>query len=134
MFNYDKDFVKKELTLDNIFNLLQDWGGEPEYTNFGILSSTICHNVPGEGSKKLYYYENSGLFKCYTGCDATFDLFELCIKIHSIQKHINIDLNEAIKYVACWCGISGEYVPEEKSDLPDWEYFSRKEEKRKKFV
>ena len=87
MFNYDKDFIKQELTTENIFSLLEEWGGEPEYTNYGILSTTICHNLPGDGSRKLYYYSNSGLFKCYTGCDATFDLFELCIKVYDIQKN-----------------------------------------------
>ena len=60
MFNYDKDFIKQELTTENIFSLLEEWGGEPEYTNYGILSTTICHNLPGEGSRKLYYYSNSG--------------------------------------------------------------------------
>jgi len=134
MLNYDKDFIKQELTTDNIFNLLQEWGGEPEYTAQGIVSTTICHNPPGEGSKKLYYYSNSGLFRCYTGCDSTFDIFELCIKIHSIQKKEDIDLNEAIKYIAYWCGISGEYQPEEKFQLPDWEYFENKEEKINRYV
>ena len=133
MFNYDKDFIKQELTIENIFNLLEEWGGEPEYTNYGILSTTICHNLPGEGSRKLYYYSNSGLFKCYTGCDATFDLFELCIKVYNIQKNERIDLNEAIKIVAYWCGISGEYIPEEKETLPDWEYFDNKTKKKKIF-
>ena len=76
MISFDKKEIKESLNLDNIFELLQDWGGDPEYTSYGILSATICHNRPGEGSKKLYFYENSGLFRCYTGCDDTFDIFE----------------------------------------------------------
>jgi hypothetical protein len=75
MINYDKSQIKEQLSLDNIFDLLTEWGGDPEYSSFGLLSTTICHNAPGEGSRKLYYYENSGLFKCYTGCDETFDIF-----------------------------------------------------------
>ena len=62
MINYDKTEIKNSLELENIFELLQEWGGDPEYTSFGILSSTICHNLPGEGSIKLYFYTNSGLF------------------------------------------------------------------------
>ena len=62
----------KALTVENIFDLLQQWGGDPIYTGFGILSATICHNPPGEGSRKLYYYENTGLFKCFTGCNEYF--------------------------------------------------------------
>ena len=44
MINFDKQEIKKQITLDQVFELLQDWGGDPEYTGFGILSSTICHN------------------------------------------------------------------------------------------
>ena len=50
MIDYNKTEIREQLTLENIFELLQDWGGDPEYTNFGILCSTICHNKPGEES------------------------------------------------------------------------------------
>ncbi len=68
MLVYDKGTIKDALTIENVFELLQEFGGDPEFADFGILCHTICHNPPGEGSKKLYYYSNSGLFKCYTGC------------------------------------------------------------------
>ena len=84
MLVFDKSEIRNSLTTDNIFDLLQEWGGDPEYANFGILCATICHNMPGEGSKKLYYYDNSGLFRCYTGCDSYFDIFEMVIKIMKI--------------------------------------------------
>ena len=84
MISYDKLEIRNSLTIENVFELLQEWGGDPEYTDFGIVSATICHNSPGEGSRKLYYYENTGLFKCYTGCDSTFYIFELLIKIINI--------------------------------------------------
>ena len=76
MINYDKSEIREQLNIENIFELLQEWGGDPEYTSFGIISATICHNEPGEGSHKLYYYLNSGLFQCYTGCQGYFDVFE----------------------------------------------------------
>ena len=66
---FDKAEIKEYLSLENLYDLLVEWGGEPEYTSFGLISSTICHNMPGQGSRKLYYYENSGLFHCYTGCE-----------------------------------------------------------------
>ena len=93
---FDKSEIREKLTTDNIYDLLLEWGGDPEYNETGIVSSTICHNMPGEGSKKLYYYENTGLFKCYTGCDATFDVFELCTKVMRIQHEREFDLNSAI--------------------------------------
>ena len=82
---FDKSEIRNALSIENIFDLLQEWGGDPIYTDFGLLSATICHNTPGEGSKKLYFYENSKLFYCYTGCDSSFDIFELTIKVFNIQ-------------------------------------------------
>ena len=88
MLKFDKLEIRNSLSVNDIYELLTEWGGEPEYTSFGIISTTICHNMPGEGSRKLYYYENSTLFHCYTGCEEpNFDIFQLCIKVNSIQKH-----------------------------------------------
>ena len=122
MINYDKTEIKNNLTLDNIFELLNIWGGNPEYSEFGILSETICHNEPGVGSKKLYYYSNSQLFKCYTGCDDIFDIFELVIKVAYIQSNKEYDLNDAVRWIAKRFGISGTVVEDGSSsnDIEDW--------------
>ncbi len=119
---YDKAEIKKLLTIENIFELLHEWGGDPEYTDAGIISATICHNAPGEGSRKLYFYENSGLFHCYTGCaDPSFDIFELTIKVASIQFNRLYDLNDAVRYVAYRFGIAGEFEDEDEiSNSEDW--------------
>lgn len=87
MIIYNKQEIKDQLTIENIFELVQDFGGDPEYTSFGIVCHTICHNPPGVGSKKLYYYKNSGLFRCYTQCGDYFDPFELVIKVMAIQHN-----------------------------------------------
>ena len=42
MIDYNKTEIKEALTIENIFELLVDWGAEPLYTDFGILCSTIC--------------------------------------------------------------------------------------------
>lgn len=119
---YDKLEVRKSLSLDNIFELLTDWGGDPEYTEFGLLSATICHNEPGEGSRKLYYYTNSMLFQCYTGC-GSFDIFELAIKVFQIQKDIEMDLNDAVRYIAIKFGITtGTVVEDEAYKTDDWKF------------
>ena len=117
---YDKLEVKKSLSLDNIFELLTEWGGDPEYTDFGLLSATISHNEPGEGSRKLYYYTNSSLFQCYTGC-GSFDIFELAIKVFQIQNDIEMDLNDAVRYIAVKFGITSMSGPEEEVyKTEDW--------------
>ena len=72
----------------------------------------------------MYFYSNTTLFRCYTGCaDPTFDIFELAIKIFKIQYDKEIDLNDAIRYIAGKFGISGEYVSEEEDYSEDWKIF-----------
>ena len=127
MISFDKTKIKEQLTIDNIFDLLNDFGGDPQMTSFGILSATICHNAPGYGSHKLYYYSNTQLFKCYTGCaEPTFDIFELVIKVSNIQKNKKIDLNAAIIYIAQRFGLQGVEYKEE-SPLEDWKVISNHE-------
>lgn len=121
MINYNKTEIREQLDLENIFELLQEWGGDPIYTNFGIISATICHNLPGEGSKKLYYYTNSGLFQCYTGCQGYFDIFELVRKIAQIQWNEEYDLNDAVRWIARRFGISGTIENgKDSDDIEDW--------------
>lgn len=127
MIDYNKTEIRNSLALENIFDLLQEWGGDPEYTDFGILSSTICHNHPGEGSKKLYFYDNSGLFKCYTGCDSYFDIFELVIKIAKIQQDKDFDLNDAVRFIAIKFGLSGTETEDDNDKIIDWKYFANYE-------
>ena len=127
MISFDKDEIKEALTLENVFELLQELGGEPEYSSFGILAATICHNPPGEGSRKLYFYENSMLFRCYTGCDSYFDFFELVIKVAEIQWGQTFDLNDAVRWIANHFGISGTYTEEESEKLEDWKYIANYE-------
>jgi hypothetical protein len=130
MLSFDKADIKEKLNIEDIFALLLEWGGDPEYTPFGIVCATICHNPPGQGSKKLYYYSNSSLFRCYTGCDEpTFDIFDLVIRVADIQWHTDYDLNGAIRWIAKKFGISGILATDidDKLGLEDWEYLSNYE-------
>ena len=123
---YDKKEIREQLTIENIFELLQDFGGEPEYTSFGLISATICHNNPGEGSHKLYYYKNTGLFRCYTSCGDAFDPFELVIKVKKIQENADMDLNAAVLFIALKFGISGSLEDVSDSSL-DWKILNNYE-------
>jgi hypothetical protein len=122
MIDYNKTEIREQVKLENVFDLLQEWGGDPEYTAFGIISATICHNKPGEGSRKLYYYENSGLFQCYTGCQGYFDIFEMVCKIMDIQQGLEFDLNDAVRWIATKLGISGTIRDDnaEETGMEDW--------------
>lgn len=135
MVNFDKNEIKEQLTQDQIYDLLYEWGGEPEYTNFGLTSITICHNPPGvSNSRKLYWYANSGLFRCYTGCEEpTFDIYDLTRKVMSIQFHQEMDLNDAIRFIAHHFGFMGIIEDDsfENTSL-DSIYLNKKEQKEDK--
>lgn len=124
---FNKDLLKQALTLENIYDLVEHWGGQPEYTDNGLILQTICHNLPGEGSRKLYYYDNTALFHCYTGCiDPSFDIFDLCIKVMKNQKELEWELYDAMYYIASYFGFSGVESNENDSDiLEDWNVFKR---------
>ena len=122
MQDYDKKTIREELSIDDYFQLVTEWGGNPEFTPFGFISDTICHNPPGEGSRKLYFYENSDLFKCYTDCDCAFDIFELTIKVAQIQSNRKMDLNDAVRYLAAKFNIVIALDDTEDIGLADWQY------------
>ena len=75
--------IKNELTIEQVYDLLMSYGGDPVIKGGLIISRTICH---GGHSHKLYYYENTKLFKCYTDCLDSFDIYELIIKINKLNK------------------------------------------------
>ena len=128
MLVFDKAKIREALTDENVYDLLQEWGGDPSRDTFGYVSATICHNPPGEGSRKLYYYENTGLFRCYTGCDCYFDIFELTAKVAQIQWHKEFDLNDAVRWIAQRFGFSGDHEDRpEDEELDDWKYLANYE-------
>ena len=109
----DKDELKNSLTLDDVEQIVDYLGGEPIRKNDTLICKTICHD--GD-SHKLYYYENSHLFKCFTQCEENyFDLFELIIKVK------DCNLYEAIQFVLSYFGLSFEenFFPE-RTELQDW--------------
>lgn len=123
---YNKDELKQQLELSQIYDLLELWGGEPEEIDGGLISRTICHNPAGEGSRKLYYYENTKLFRCYTGCiEPTFDIFDLAIKVAKNQKDVKWELYDAMCFIADYFGFEGEQQEEKEEELADWSVFSR---------
>lgn len=124
---FEKENIKEQITFENIIELLNDFGGEPIVRGDIIISRTICHHSPEEDcSHKLYYYHNSGLFKCYTGgCpEDTFDIFQLVIKTQEIQKNKHYDLNDAILYISARLGLVGENIELKDDELEDWKYFN----------
>ena len=133
-----KDELKEQLTIDQVFDLVAELGGEPNMeadaaaTGY-FISRTICHNPPGQGSHKLYYYSNSHLFKCYTECDDTFDIFELIKKVNKIAGK-EISLSQSIRFVANYFKVaipSSELNENNNNEeiLEDWKILRKYKEK-----
>jgi len=94
-----------------------------------IIFDTICH---GSNSKKLWYYKESGLFRCYSSC-GSMSLFDLVMNI------LNIPFKEAFKYIADFKGIDVHGIKpkgiirreKENTDLKFLRLHRKKNEKRK---
>ena len=118
-YDYNLEEIKENLSLDDIELILVEFNAEPERRNETIVAKTICH---GGDSHKLYYYQNTALFHCYTGCsDPTFDIFELVRKVMS-REHPKAredsawNLPEAVDWVARKFG----YAPNIREDNSDF--------------
>lgn len=128
MINFDKAEIKEQITLDQVVELLVDWGGEPEYRSFGCVARTICHHHPNDNSShKLYYYAESQLFYCYTGgcAEPSFDIFELAIKVAKLQEGKELDLNDAVRALAYRFGYLDFVEDQQEERLEDWKVFNR---------
>lgn len=71
------------------------------------MMETICHNDIGDShKKKLYYYDNTKLFRCYTDCGDAFDIFELVCRVKKVQLQEEWSLPRALFYVANSFGLA----------------------------
>ena len=98
---FNKDKIKQSISDEQVFQFLKEHGGEPIWRGENIVSRTICHNHPeDECSYKLYYYTNTKLFKCYTGCEETggYDIFDLVRKIYRL-KNVDMSLYDAELFI-----------------------------------
>ena len=143
MKTYNKDKIKNSLKIEQVFDLISELGGEPVMYNDYFTAQTICHNHPGDGSQKLYYYDNTKLFRCYTECSNTFDIFELVCKVKNIAQEYKIRYNEqgkevlvpwtlydGVQFVAVYFGFEGENENffQKRIELQDWNYLNKYEE------
>ena len=102
----DKDLLKNSLSIDQIFQIVSNFGGNPTYAKNGLIADTICHNSPGQGSHKLYYYEDSKTFHCYTGDCGNFDIYELVKRVFKIQKNQDLEFSACLYFVANFFNIN----------------------------
>ena len=139
--------IKNNLTIDQVYEFLAEMGGEPQLHDEIIISRTICHNPPGHGSFKLYYYNNTKLFRCFTECSerGAFDIFQLTLKIkrlagavitywskEAVETTRPWDLPDAVHFIAMFFGIEekNQIFSEEHTELQDWQIFNKLEAKK----
>ncbi len=144
MKKFDKDKIKNSLSIEQVYDLVSELGGEPVMNSGYFISQTICHNHPGNGSHKLYYYDNTKLFRCYTECEPpTFDIFQLICKIKNLAQEYKIRYNEegkevfrewtlydAVQFVAIYYGFEAENENffQKHTELQDWEILNKYKE------
>lgn len=130
--------IKNNLTIDQVYDFLNALDGSPHKQNENlILSRTICH---GGDSHKLYYYDNTKLFRCYTECSSSFDIYDLFIKIQK-QEGKEISLIQAVYFIINFfqININNFGIPQEDNNqLEDWKilnsYLKNQEQKEKQIV
>ena len=125
---YDSDQIKQQLTFQQVFDYIAELGGNPKLDPAGgetFVSHTICHNPACSGSRKLYFYNNTRLFRCYTECAGdAFDIYDLTRRAMKIQRGEEWSLSRAVGYVARYFGIASsedENFDNIQNRLKDWE-------------
>lgn len=91
--NLDKELIRSNLTEEDIIKILVELGSiDPLKDKEGnLIFTTVCHNGDNH---KLYYYNESKIFHCYSGCQKNYDIYELVMKVNKFT------FPQSLKYVA----------------------------------
>lgn len=98
--SYDAGTIVTNLTIDQVALFLRSLGVEElDVHDDYIVCPTICHNPIDEAeSMKLYYYDKTKNFHCYTQCSENFNIISLYQKYMSIN-HQDVTYDEALYYI-----------------------------------
>ena len=129
-FKYNKDSLKENLSIEEVFDLVAEMGGEPKMGNDVFTAKTICHCG---SSHKLYYYGNTHLFHCYTECGDSFDIYELILKIKNLAGQ-TITLAQSVSFIAKYFGYNSENFDfdELQENLEDWKIINTFQKNKEK--
>ena len=124
--------IVDNLNTDKIIALMETLGADDYIRKEGyIIFPTICHNESAEdASKKLYYYENSHIFQCYTSCGSMniftfmkhyyearniqYDWYNDIFKVISDCSNFNLDNTSAL---TAYHSIADKYITHEVPSL-----------------
>ena len=127
-YSYDKDLIKQQMTIDQVYDLLEEWHAEPEIKGDTIISRTIDHNYLNDttASHKLYYYNNSKLFVSFTGA-GSFDIYQLVLYVKNREEGLEWELPQAVNFIAQRLGIAPKEADafEDFDSLTDFIYLTK---------
>ena len=112
----DYDEIKNNLSFEDIIKIINHFYPNINYDirNETLILPTICHNIDeNEASKKLYYYNNTKLFFCYTHCNESFDIYELIKKMLKMRGQSD-DFHTVFSIISKSCDISYSFKENEK--------------------
>jgi len=124
----DQEKLKNQLTKDDIINILASLGADaPKEDHKGnLIFPTICHNACN-GSHKLYYYENTRLFTCYTECGESFDVFDLISRNKQLYDE-KWRFENSLFYVMDATGYTANIIQNNniiEHKIDDWDFLNR---------
>lgn len=130
----DKERIKESLSLNEIKLILHKLGSNDPIPdkNGNMMFQTVCHNRCN-GKHKLYYYEESRMFHCYTECNENFDIYEVVIRAKREQGH-ELSFYESVQYVS---SVTGKIYTSSVLDkaashiIDDWNFINRYKRKEK---
>ena len=118
--------IKQGLSIEQVQDLLYSLGGNPMIKGEMIMAQTICH---GGHSHKLYYYNNTKLFRCYTNCGDAFDIFDLVLKVKEADG-VEWVLPQAVNFIINFYGLTvqteNSFFSQE--ELDDWKILNKYEQ------
>ncbi len=85
---YKTKEIKESFTEEHILHFLARLGSS-EFRDGGEYFSfkTVCHNInPEEAGFNLVYYKDSKLFRCFSECGQSFDVFGLAQKYFELRE------------------------------------------------
>ena len=115
--------IKEKITQDDIIKLCCSLQGDEEYyydsQGHPIFNTILDHS--GGDSWKLYYYDDSKIFHCYTGSGESYDVFEL------VQRALGVDFKEAREYIIDFFRLKNTGFEDESEPqmIDDWDIFQK---------
>lgn len=98
--SYEGETLIKAFTLSDVERFLRSLGvSDIDVQDDYLVCPTICHNTLDEAeSMKLYYYDKTKNFHCYTQCSENFTIISLYQKYMALN-HQEISYDEALYYL-----------------------------------